>query len=159
MERIAYHSVTVRKEQGCWLNYPCGQNYFCRETAQLYSPLIVNPWQTKIRIPPMSNLVSQWVLLRLLTGAEMTQRQRNHQGPPQHSDSSQKLGTWSTMHSLQAAQQVGVSFPSDSGPGSWAGLRVFAAFLSESLHCSSASLGLLGSLVPIWESSLHHSFL
>ena len=37
----------------------------------------------------------------LLTGAEMTQRQLHHQSQPENSDSSQKLGTWKTLHSLQ----------------------------------------------------------
>lgn len=43
----------------------------------------------------------------LPTEADMTQRQLNHQSPPQHGDSSQSWETWSTPHSLQAAQWVG----------------------------------------------------
>ena len=51
---------------------------------------------------------------RLLTPAEMTQRQLEVHA------SSKKLEIWSTLHSLQAAQLVGESFP-----GSSIGLRLF----------------------------------
>jgi hypothetical protein len=40
----------------------------------------------------------------LLRGAEMTQRQLHHQSQPENSDSSQKLGTWKTLHSLQIGE-------------------------------------------------------
>lgn len=50
-------------------------------------------------------------------GAEMTHRQLHPPSLPQHGCQLTKLGTWSTLHSLQAAQHVRVSFPSDSvGP-------------------------------------------
>lgn len=45
------------------------------------SPQIGNQQQPQIRIPPKSNLVNPWVLLELLTGTEMIQRQLQHQRP------------------------------------------------------------------------------
>lgn len=67
------------------------------------------------------------------------------------SDSSQKLGAWDTLHSVQAAQQVRVSFPRDSVglnlskpfTGSFAGFCFFqeAALVSG----SSLQFGLLRS--------------
>ena len=43
------------------------------------------------------------------TGAEMTQRQLYHQGPPQHEWQLTNLETWGTLHSLQVAQLVSAS--------------------------------------------------
>ena len=48
------------------------------------SPQIESPSQIQLWIPGECNLVSQWVLLRLLTGAEMTHRPLYHRSPPQH---------------------------------------------------------------------------
>ena len=42
-----------------------------------------------------------------VTRAEMPWRRLHHKVHPSMGDSLQKLGTWSTLHSLQAAQQVG----------------------------------------------------
>ena len=39
-------------------------------------------------------------------GAEITQRQLHHQNPPQHRRQLTNLESWSTRHSLQAAQQI-----------------------------------------------------
>lgn len=65
-------------------NWLCLIKLFPRQTqhTQVYSPLIGNLLQTQVRIPPKSNLVNQWVLLELLTGVEMAQRQLYHQSPP-----------------------------------------------------------------------------
>ena len=61
------------------------------------------------------------------TGAEMTQRQLYHQGPPQHEWQLTNLETWSTLHSLQAAQQVGECPFRVTLPGSSAGFCFFQA--------------------------------
>lgn len=61
------------------------------------------------------------------TGAEMTQRQLYHQGPPQHEWQLTNLETWSTLHSLQAAQQVGECPFRVTLPGSSAGFCFFRA--------------------------------
>ena len=73
----------------------------------------------------------------------MTHRQLHHQSPPLHGDSSQKLDTWSTLHNLQAAQQVG-GCPLRCS----AGLNLFQAAelvpaSSRQLICSHSLLGCL----------------
>lgn len=116
----------------------------------IYSPYVGISQSTKVQIPPSP---TWWAKLgsgdlqdhQLLKGSCVTKAHRSM------GDSSQTLGTWSTLHSLQASQQVGqcpfqVTRVDTSSrqlcwflllPGSWSGLRVF---------CSSASLCLRGHL-------------
>ena len=61
-----------------------------RCNTQIFPPQIEKQWQTKIDTVRVQ-LGKPWVLLRLLTGAEMTQRQLHHYSPPQH-------GWWVTAH-------------------------------------------------------------
>jgi len=75
---------------------------------------------TKVQLEP-------WILLGSLTGTDMTQRQLHHQGPPQHGDSSQKLGTWSSLFNLQADQLAECVLSKWLGLGSQAAPLVFAS--------------------------------
>ena len=68
--------------QGSWVLL-C-DNPFPGKTQHTCSPQIGNLQQTEVRISSESKLVNQCILLRLFTGAEMTQRQLHHQSPPQH---------------------------------------------------------------------------
>ena len=61
----------------------------------------------KIQMPCKSKLVNQCVLLAFLTGVKMRDYLQNNditKAHPSMGDSSQKLGAWSTLRSLQAAQ-------------------------------------------------------
>lgn len=75
--------------------------------------------QTKVRIPPNSNLANQCILLRLLTdvwGRGYFQEQKWLRAScitkvhPGMGDGSLKPGTCSTLHTQQVAHQVGGSF-------------------------------------------------
>ena len=85
----------------------------CDKTFNL--PSIGSPQQTKVQIPPKSNLASHWVLLELLTGVEMRgylQEQKwlkdswITKARLRTTDNSQKLRPWSILCSLEAPQQV-----------------------------------------------------
>lgn len=69
-----------------------------------------SPWQTYHQSPIWSTSfigVTYRNMGRLLKGSEVTQRQLHQQGAPQHERQLTKLGTWNTLHSLQAAQRFG----------------------------------------------------
>lgn len=78
---------------------------------------------TDQRILPKFNLVMHWVLLGLLIeiwvrsffiGAEITQRQQNHQNPILSRVTVYKIRSLEGTAHLQAAQQIRVSFPGNS---------------------------------------------
>lgn len=46
-----------------------------------------------------------------ITGSETTQRQLHHNSPPQHEWQLIKLGTWTSVYSLQAVNILGSAFP------------------------------------------------
>lgn len=65
---------------------------------------------------PQSSLVESIIFIKVayrntgewfLTGADITQRQLHHRSPIQHEWQLTKLGTCSTLQSLQAVQQIG----------------------------------------------------
>lgn len=96
------------------------------DTTHIYSLQRENPWQTKTGTP----LVNQWVWgVGLPTGAGMTQRHL-------HPQSSQKLGTWGALHSLQAAQ-LRVSFLGGL-VGTSAGQLCCALILFSHLDCPAS---------------------
>lgn len=103
-------------------------------STHVYSSQIGNPQKTKVQKPAKSNLVSQWVLLGLLIGAEKTQRCITKAFPS--IGDSFHLETWSTLHSMQRAHRVEkCSF--QVAHLVWTCRQLF---LSESLLCSSALL-------------------
>lgn len=90
----------------------CMTKFFVgRYNPYIRSPQIGSSLQTKLQAPPKFNLVSQWILLGIQKyGWGITyrrQRQLPHQGIPWHGWQLTELGTWSSLHSSQAAQQVG----------------------------------------------------
>lgn len=92
----------------------CGvlcDNFSWEDAIHIYSLQIGNPQQTKTQTAPKSSLVNQWALLRLfavtwvrvITGAEMTQRQVRHQSPPQQGCQLTKLRTCSTLQPVDSS--------------------------------------------------------
>lgn len=100
-------------------------------------------WGTFLFKPPLHQsptLINKWVLLWLLTGAEVIQGQLYHQSPPQHE--------WQFRNLQHTAQPAG----SSTGrrlffPGTSVGLRLFQAFglVFASSRWLSWSLLLLGA--------------
>lgn len=106
-------------------------------------------WQTKVQMPPRSN--SQWtkeffsettrvsVPYKFLTRSEIYKHSSITKTHPSTGDSSQKLGSWSTLCRLQEARQVGespleVTLVLNLLAGSWIFLnllRLFTVLLKE----------------------------
>lgn len=87
-------------------------------------------WWTVSFIGVTQRNVSERFLI--LIKVEMTQRQLYHQSSPQHGWQLKSLGTWNTLHGLQAADRLDSVLPRclSLSPGSWSGLKViFAAGL------------------------------
>lgn len=61
----------------------------------------------------------------LLTGPDVSQRQRHHQRLPQDRRQLTKLGARSTLHTVFQADR-----PVSASSGSWSGVRVFSASFS-----------------------------
>lgn len=52
--------------------------------TNIYTPQTGNWQQTKVWVPPKSDLVEQWVLLGFITEEGVSQRELHHQRPPHH---------------------------------------------------------------------------
>jgi hypothetical protein len=80
--------------------------------TQVYSSQIRSPLQTKVQIPPYSSIVNHgfyWAYLqeyRLFIETDTTQRELKPKSHTRMGDSSQKLGTWSTLYSLRKINRM-----------------------------------------------------
>lgn len=83
--------------------YCCVTKLLWRKHCSYLPTLEREPMTDKVWAPPESNLIQQWVLLGLLTEVWV---RMTHQGSPQREWQLTKLGSWSSLFSLSAAQQV-----------------------------------------------------
>ena len=132
------------------MSWCCVKGFLWGNATQIYQNIIAD----QPMIPQKYNLVNQWILLKLLIGAEMTLL--HHQGPPLHGRQLTKVGNQG--HTAQPAENSPdwrEPFPSDCSkllpwkvcwflllPSCWSGLRIF---FTASLVWESSQLN------PVWE--------
>lgn len=61
-------SSSIAQDFTLWNVTHCYLTLCWEREANIYSPQPGNQWQINLRIPPESNLMDQWVLLRVFTG-------------------------------------------------------------------------------------------
>ena len=113
-----------------------------RHNTCAYSPQIGDPQQTKVQLGESVSFIGvtyRSVGEGLLIGAEITERQLYRQSPPT------KLGTWSTLYSLQAAQWIEELFI-----GTSIGLNLFKVAWLFSASSRQASLSSLRVFSALW---------
>lgn len=114
-----------------------------RYNTHLYSPQIGSPQETKVWIPPKSDLVNQWALIGLLTGIWMEAclwEQKWHKA-------SWEPGT----HCIAYRQLNRVSFPRCLLlPGSWSRSRLFYAARLVWEWLSAVFIVYSGEGVVVW---------
>jgi hypothetical protein len=160
-QELCERLVALRNIAFIYLLYACEDSvvwwdFSWGDMTHVYSPQIRSPRQSMdtSKVQPCDDSQGLLGLLDsnmgegLLTGQKWVKDSCLTKAHPNMGDSSQKLGTWSTLHRLQAVQQVGecpfqvtqLVEPSSRLlglfllPGSWCGLKVsFAAWLNWQL--------------------------